>query len=56
MSINDDVVNTRQKSLVIKLGDWTRCMSTANQISKLQNNEFTQKDLFIGFNEDETLQ
>src|SRR3954468_21386657 len=58
MSIND-VVDTRQKSLVVKLGDWTRRMSTltgVNQLSKSQNNEFTQKDLFIGFNEDETLQ
>ncbi|CAI2184694.1 2707_t:CDS:1, partial [Funneliformis geosporum] len=58
MSIND-VVNTRQKSLVVKLGDWARRMSTlvgVNEINKSQNNEFTQKDLFIGFNEDETLQ
>ena len=58
MSIND-VLNGRQKVLVENLGDWARRMSTlmgVNQISPSRNNEFTQKDLFIGFNKDETVQ
>ncbi|CAI2166603.1 8657_t:CDS:2, partial [Funneliformis geosporum] len=58
MLIND-VLNTRQVSLVEKLGDWARRMSTltgVDQISELHKNEFTQKDLFIGFNTNETLQ
>src|SRR2546429_4824584 len=58
MSIND-VLSDRQKVLVVNLGDWARRMSTlmgVNQISPSRNNEYTQKDLFIGFNKDETLQ
>ncbi|CAI2166605.1 8414_t:CDS:1, partial [Funneliformis geosporum] len=58
MSIND-ALNNIQKSLVGNLSDWVRRMSTlirANPKSPSCNNEFTQKDLFIGFNKDETLQ
>ncbi|CAB4390800.1 unnamed protein product [Rhizophagus irregularis] len=57
MSIND-MLNDRQKSLVEGLKDWTKRMTTyvgANPVTKLLN-KFTQKDLFIGFDKDETLQ
>src|ERR1051325_1786240 len=54
MSIND-VLSDRQKRLVENLSDWARRISTlVNRTSR--NNAFTQKDLFIGFNKDETLQ
>ena len=55
MSIND-ILNERQKILVENLGDWTRRISTLIGMSSSGNNEFTRKDLFIGFNEEETLQ
>jgi len=55
MSIND-VLNDKQKILVENLGDWTRRISTLVGMSSSRNNEFTRKDLFIGFNEEETLQ
>jgi len=57
MSIND-ILDDRQKIIVENLGEWARRMSTlvgANQITQLRN-KFTQKDLFIGFDKDETLQ
>jgi len=57
MSIND-TLNDRQKLLVENLGDWARRMSTlvgVNQVTQLRN-RFTQRDLFIGFDKDETLQ
>src|SRR3954447_1625801 len=57
MSIND-ILNDRQKLLVVNLGDWVRRMSTlfeASLVSELHNT-FTPKDLFIGFDKDETLQ
>src|SRR5947199_3254751 len=57
MSIND-ILDDRQKILVENLGEWARRMSTlvgANRITQLRN-KFTQKDLFIGFDKDETLQ
>ncbi|PKY42427.1 hypothetical protein RhiirA4_397377 [Rhizophagus irregularis] len=57
MSIND-TLNERQKSLVENLSDWAKRMSTltgVNPVTQL-NNRFTQKDLFIGFDKDETLQ
>ncbi|UZO04044.1 uncharacterized protein OCT59_024443 [Rhizophagus irregularis] len=57
MSIND-TLNNKQKLLVENLGDWVRKMSTligVNPITQLRN-KFTQKNLFIGFDKDETLQ
>jgi len=57
MSIND-ILNDRQKALVENLGEWARRMSTlvgANPMTQLRN-RFTQKDLFVGFDKDETLQ
>jgi hypothetical protein len=54
MSIND-VLSNRQKGLVENLGDWARRISTL-MVTTSRNHEFTQKDLFIGFNKDETLQ
>ncbi|GBB90017.1 hypothetical protein RclHR1_01690002 [Rhizophagus clarus] len=57
MSIND-TLNERQRLLVENLNDWAKRMSTlagVNQITQLRN-KFTQKDLFIGFDKDETLQ
>ncbi len=64
-----DVLNPRQKLLVQNLGTWAIRMSTLTGVSQIPqslnnksfnnkpfNNKFTQKDLFIGFNEDETLQ
>ncbi|GBC14226.1 hypothetical protein GLOIN_2v1789429 [Rhizophagus irregularis DAOM 181602=DAOM 197198] len=56
LSIND-TLNDKQKLLVENLGDWARKMSTligVNPITQLRN-KFTQKNLFIGF-DDETLQ
>src|ERR1051325_7293163 len=58
MSIND-ILNDRQKALVENLSEWARRMSTlaeANQTTQLRNGFNTQKDLFIGFDKDETLQ
>jgi hypothetical protein len=51
MSIND-VLSGSQKALQENLDDWARRMSTLTGV----NNEYTQKDLFIGYNKDETLQ
>ena len=53
-----DVLDSRQKLLVENLGTWARRMSTlvgVNPVTQLRN-RFTQKDLFIGFDKDETLQ
>ncbi|RIA80531.1 hypothetical protein C1645_838539, partial [Glomus cerebriforme] len=47
-----------QKILDKNLGNWVKKMSTlvgVNQLTQLRNN-FTRKDLFIGFNKDKTLQ
>jgi hypothetical protein len=58
MSIND-TLNKRQKLLVENLTDWAKRMSTlagVNPVMQPRNNRFTQKDLFIGFDKDETLQ
>ncbi|PKB92811.1 hypothetical protein RhiirA5_443303, partial [Rhizophagus irregularis] len=57
MSIND-TLNDKQKLLVENLGDWARKMSTligVNPVTQLRN-KFTQNNLFIGFDKDETLQ
>ncbi len=57
MSIND-ILNDRQELLVENLRDWVERMSSligVNQIAPLHD-KFTQKDLFIGFDKDETLQ
>ncbi|CAB4488333.1 unnamed protein product [Rhizophagus irregularis] len=54
MSIND-ALNNKQKLLVENIGDWTRKMSTLIGVTQLRN-KFTQKNLFIGFDKDETLQ
>ncbi|GES73776.1 hypothetical protein GLOIN_2v432849 [Rhizophagus clarus] len=57
MSI-DDILNDRQKLLVKCLDNWTKQISTlvkANSMTQSYN-VFTQKDLFIGFDKDETLQ
>ncbi|RIA86037.1 hypothetical protein C1645_741134 [Glomus cerebriforme] len=52
MSIND-TLDERQNLLVDNLSDWAKRMSTLAGSTSI---EFTQKDLFIGFYEDETLQ
>src|SRR5438045_5625009 len=51
LSIND-VLDKRQQSFVQQLKDWIK------RIITFENDQyrFTQKDLFIGFDEDETLQ
>src|SRR5687768_12154273 len=53
MSIND-MLNDRQQLLVENIGDWARRMSTLVGVNPVT--QFTQKDLFIGFDKDETLQ
>src|SRR5436853_7842859 len=56
MSIND-IINYRQQSLVDNLADWARRVSTlvgVNQVTQLRN-KFTLKDLFIGFDKDESI-
>ncbi|RIA89917.1 hypothetical protein C1645_805996 [Glomus cerebriforme] len=57
MSIND-TLNNSQKLLVENLSDWARKMSTLIGVNPAtqSRNKFTQKDLFIGFDKDETLQ
>jgi hypothetical protein len=53
-----DTLNDKQKDLVRRLDEWAKQMSTlvgVNQATLLRN-KFTQKDLFIGFDKDETLQ
>jgi hypothetical protein len=55
MSLND-VLNDRQKSLVTQLSNWTKQITTLAESDSKTHNNFTQKDLFIGFNKDETLQ
>ncbi|PKC05361.1 hypothetical protein RhiirA5_485721 [Rhizophagus irregularis] len=56
MSIND-TLNNKQKLLVENLGDWARKMSTPIVVNPITlRNKFTQKNLFIGFDKDETLQ
>jgi hypothetical protein len=58
MSIND-ILNDRQKLLVDYLNNWTNKMTPTsvrvNSATQLSN-VFSQKDLFVGFSEDETLQ
>ncbi|RIA80911.1 hypothetical protein C1645_837857, partial [Glomus cerebriforme] len=54
LSIND-MLNDRQKLLVKYLDNWVKRMSTLVKVNSVTN-RFTQKDLFIGFDEDETLQ
>ncbi|CAI2163352.1 4918_t:CDS:2 [Funneliformis geosporum] len=52
-----DVLDVRQQSLVLQLKDWTKRMTTFEGHTKDQiPNEFSQKDLFVGFDEDVTLQ
>jgi hypothetical protein len=54
----DDILDYRQKLLVKHLDNWTKQISTlikANSMNYLYN-KFDLKDLFIGFDEDETLQ
>src|SRR4051794_32600626 len=53
MSIND-ALNNRQRLLVENLSDWARKISTLVGVTQLRT-RFTQKDLFIGFDKDETL-
>ncbi|PKY54759.1 hypothetical protein RhiirA4_548384 [Rhizophagus irregularis] len=57
LSIND-ILNDRQKLLVKYLDDWTKQMSTLVKDNSVTHscNKFTPKDLFIGFDKDETLQ
>jgi hypothetical protein len=57
MSIND-TLNEKQQLLVENLGDWARKMSTLIGVNPAtqSRNKFTQKNLFIGFDKDETLQ
>src|SRR6266516_669827 len=57
MSISD-ILNDKQKLLVKHLDNWTKQMSTLVRINSATQlcNRFTQKDLFIGFDKDETLQ
>ncbi|GES78826.1 hypothetical protein GLOIN_2v1764819 [Rhizophagus clarus] len=52
MTLND-IISKEQKELVTQLKEWTKQMSTATGINR---DRFTQKDLFIGFCEEETLQ
>ncbi|GBC04618.1 hypothetical protein RclHR1_05780009 [Rhizophagus clarus] len=58
MSIND-LLTDRQKLLVDYLNNWVKQMSSTlvrvNSATQFCNN-FVQKDLFVGFNENETLQ
>jgi hypothetical protein len=52
ISINDDTLNDRQTLLIENLSDWAKKMSTLtgiNSETQLLCNGFTQKDLFIGF-------
>ncbi|PKK65362.1 hypothetical protein RhiirC2_68609 [Rhizophagus irregularis] len=57
LSIND-ILNDRQKLLVEYLDNWTKQMSTLVKDNSITHscNKFTLKDLFIGFDKDETLQ
>ncbi|RIA93442.1 hypothetical protein C1645_819410, partial [Glomus cerebriforme] len=60
MSIND-TLDEKQNVLVENLSDWAKRMSTlvggsTSMTQRQSRNKFTQKDLFIGFNEDETIQ
>src|SRR4051794_5660084 len=55
MSIND-ILNDRQEGLVEYLCGWARRMSTLTVVNSSNNNEFSEKHLYIGFNKDETLQ
>ncbi|PKB95996.1 hypothetical protein RhiirA5_472770 [Rhizophagus irregularis] len=57
LSIND-LLDDKQKLLVEYLDNWTNQITTlvkANSVTGLHN-RFTQEDLFIGFDKDETLQ
>ncbi|CAB4416885.1 unnamed protein product [Rhizophagus irregularis] len=49
----DDILSRQQKELVTQLVEWTKQMST---VTGTNRDRFTQKDLFIGFCEEETLQ
>ncbi|PKK68874.1 hypothetical protein RhiirC2_867041 [Rhizophagus irregularis] len=49
----DDILSSEQKELVTRLKEWTKQMST---VTGTNRDRFTQKDLFIGFCEEETLQ
>ncbi|RHZ89175.1 hypothetical protein Glove_18g29 [Diversispora epigaea] len=58
MTINDILVDD-DKELVEQLFTWTKQMSTIENLKSsfsVSHDKFTQNDLFIGFNEDETLQ
>ncbi|UZO21060.1 uncharacterized protein OCT59_013464 [Rhizophagus irregularis] len=57
MSIND-ILDNNQKLLFENLNDWARKFSTPinNNQATQSRNKFTQKDLFIGFDGNETLQ
>ncbi|PKC70591.1 hypothetical protein RhiirA1_439366 [Rhizophagus irregularis] len=56
MSISD-ILDDRQKDIVQHLDGWVKQMTTIVGVNQLtQRNKFTQKDLFIGFDKDETLQ
>ncbi|RIA82693.1 hypothetical protein C1645_834986 [Glomus cerebriforme] len=57
ISIND-ILNDKQRSLVENLDYWTNRLSTLGEINSVTHthNKFNKKDLFIGFDEDETLQ
>jgi hypothetical protein len=57
MSIND-ILDNNQKSFYENLNDWARKFSTLidNNQATQSCNIFTQKDLFIGFDKNETLQ
>jgi hypothetical protein len=51
-----DILNDKQKDLVRRLDEWVKQMSTLVGATLLVHNKFTQKDLFIRFDKDETLQ
>jgi hypothetical protein len=53
MTLND-ILSKEQKELVKQLKEWTKQMSTV--VGTNRDTRFTQKDLFIGFCEEETLQ
>ncbi|PKY50617.1 hypothetical protein RhiirA4_530802 [Rhizophagus irregularis] len=57
LSIND-MLDDRQKLLVKYLYNWTNQITTLVKVNSVTglHNKFTQEDLFIGFDKDETLQ
>ncbi|CAG8439660.1 11533_t:CDS:10 [Acaulospora colombiana] len=57
MTIND-ILTDNEKDLVYQLSIWTKRISTIEMLNpvSVSHDKFTQKDLFIGFDQEETLQ